>query len=66
MVKYKHVINLSEMAVDKINAPEGSPFEGLRQRVGAHIARKNLATVSSACLREGRLSRTILTAAMKK
>ena len=26
MAKHKHVINLSEVAVDKINAPEGSPF----------------------------------------
>ena len=28
MAKHKHVINLSEMAVDRINAPEGSPFGG--------------------------------------
>jgi hypothetical protein len=26
MPKHKHVINLSEVAVDKINPPEGSPF----------------------------------------
>ena len=42
MAKHKHVINLSEMAVDRINAPEGSPFGGLRQRVGAHIGAQKL------------------------
>ena len=42
MAKHKHVINLSEMAVDRINAPEGSPFGGSRQRVGAHIGAQKL------------------------
>jgi uncharacterized cupin superfamily protein len=42
MAKHKHVINLSEVAVDKINAPEGSPFGGLRQRVGANIGAQKL------------------------
>jgi hypothetical protein len=37
MARHKHVINLCEVAVDRINAPEDSPFGGLRQRVGAHI-----------------------------
>jgi len=42
MAKHKYVINLSEMAVDRINAPEGSPFGGSRQRVGAHIGAQKL------------------------
>ena len=42
MAKHKHVINLSEVALDKINAPEGSPFGGLRQRAGAHIGAQKL------------------------
>src|SRR5882672_10260384 len=42
VAKHKYVINLSEVAVDKINAPEGSPFGGLRQRVGAHIGAQKL------------------------
>jgi uncharacterized cupin superfamily protein len=36
-MKHKHVIELSEVAMEKINAPEGSVFGGLRQRVGAQI-----------------------------
>ena len=42
MVKHRHVINLAEVAVDKISAPEGSSFGGLRQRVGAHIGAQKL------------------------
>jgi len=42
MAENKHVINLSEVPVDKINAPEGSPFGGLRQRVGAHLGAQKL------------------------
>jgi uncharacterized cupin superfamily protein len=42
VAKHKHVINLSEVAVDKINAPEGSPFGGLRQRVGVHVGAQKL------------------------
>src|SRR5215510_8505740 len=42
MVKHQHVINLAEVAVDKISAPEGSSFGGLRQRVGAHIGAQKL------------------------
>jgi uncharacterized cupin superfamily protein len=42
MAKHKHVINLSEVAVDKINAPEGSPFGGLRQHVGAYVGAQKL------------------------
>jgi uncharacterized cupin superfamily protein len=41
MIK-QHVINLSEVAVDKINAPDSSPFGGLRQRVGAVLGARKL------------------------
>jgi uncharacterized cupin superfamily protein len=42
MVKYQHVINLAEVSVDKISAPEGSSFGGFRQRVSAHIGAQKL------------------------
>jgi len=42
MAKHKHVIHLSEVAVDKINAPAGSVFVGARQRVGIHIGAQKL------------------------
>jgi len=42
MAQHKHVIHLSEVAVEKINAPEGSPFGGSRQRVGAQIGAQKL------------------------
>ena len=42
MAKNKYVTNLSEVPVDKINAPEGSSFGGLRQRVSAHIGAQKL------------------------
>ena len=42
MAKHKHVINLSEVPLEKINAPEGSVFGGTRQRVGAHIGAQKL------------------------
>jgi uncharacterized cupin superfamily protein len=42
MAKHEHVINLSEVPVEKINAPEGSAFGGLRQRVGAQIGARKL------------------------
>ena len=41
-MKHKHVIQLSEVPVEKINAPEGSPFGGLRQRVGAQLGARKL------------------------
>ena len=41
-MKHKHVIDLSEVAVEKINAPEGSAFGGLRQRVGVQIGARKL------------------------
>ena len=42
MAKHKHIINLTEVPVEKINAPEGSVFGGTRQRVGAHIGAQKL------------------------
>ena len=42
MAKYKHVIQLSEVPVEKINAPDGSAFGGSRQRVGAQIGARKL------------------------
>ena len=38
----KHIIQLSDVPVEKINAPEGSAFGGLRQRVGAQIGARRL------------------------
>ena len=42
MAKHKHVIQLSEVPVEKINGPEGSVFGGARQRVGARIGAQKL------------------------
>lgn len=42
MARQKHVIHLSEIPVDKINAPENSSFGGVRQRAGAQIGAKKL------------------------
>ncbi|MEX0801903.1 MAG: cupin domain-containing protein [Candidatus Binatia bacterium] len=42
MAKHNHVVNLSEVPIDKINAPEDSLFGGLRQRVGAVIGAQKL------------------------
>jgi hypothetical protein len=36
MAIQKHIINLADVPLDKINAPEGSPFGGARRRAGAH------------------------------
>jgi uncharacterized cupin superfamily protein len=41
-MKHKHVVDLIEVALEKINAPEGSAFGGLRQRVGAQIGARKL------------------------
>jgi uncharacterized cupin superfamily protein len=38
----KHIINLAEVPLDKINGPEGSPFGGARRRAGAHIGAQKL------------------------
>ena len=42
MAKHDHVIELSDVPTDPINAPEGSAFGGVRQRVGAKIGAKKL------------------------
>lgn len=42
MATQKHIINLAEVPLDKINAPEGSPFGGARRRAGAHIGAQKL------------------------
>ena len=42
MAKHKHIIQLAEVPVEKINAPEGSAFGGQRQRVGAQIGARKL------------------------
>jgi uncharacterized cupin superfamily protein len=42
MARHEHLINLAEVPVDPINAPEGSAFGGKRQRVGAHIGAHKL------------------------
>jgi uncharacterized cupin superfamily protein len=42
MARHPHVINLSEMAWDKINGPQGSLFSGQRKRVGAKIGAQKL------------------------
>jgi uncharacterized cupin superfamily protein len=39
---HKHVIDLATVGAEKINPPEGSPFGGVRQRVGAHIGAQKL------------------------
>lgn len=42
MAKHKHIINLSEVPFEKINAPDGSVFGGTRRRVGAHTGAQKL------------------------
>ena len=42
MTKHEHVIQLSEVPVDTIHAPEGSAFGGWRQRVGMHVGAQRL------------------------
>ena len=37
MASHPHIINLSELAWEKINGPTGSPFGGERKRVGVKI-----------------------------
>lgn len=37
MASHPHIINLSELAWEKINGPAGSPFGGERKRVGVKI-----------------------------
>jgi uncharacterized cupin superfamily protein len=42
MARHKHLIDLSEVPVEQINAPAGSAFGGRRQRVGMHIGAQKL------------------------
>ena len=42
MAQHQHIIDLAEVPVEKINAPEGSVFGGARQRLGAHIGAQKL------------------------
>lgn len=42
MPGHKHVIHLSQVPVESINAPAGSRFAGRRQRVGAHVGADKL------------------------
>jgi uncharacterized cupin superfamily protein len=42
MATQKHIINLVDVPLDKINAREGSPFGGARRRAGAHIGAQKL------------------------
>jgi uncharacterized cupin superfamily protein len=42
MARHKHVIDLSEVPVEKINAPERSSFGGERQRAGAAVGAQKL------------------------
>jgi hypothetical protein len=41
MAKHPHIINLSELAWEKINGPQGSSFGGERKRVGMEIGARN-------------------------
>ena len=42
MANHKHVINLADVPLDQVNAPEGSVFGGARRRAGAHIGAQKL------------------------
>jgi len=42
MARHPHVINLSEMAWDRIDAPKGGLFGGQRKRVGIKIGARKL------------------------
>jgi len=42
MAKHKNVVHLSQVPVEKIQAPDGSPFGGMRQRVGIMIGANKL------------------------
>ena len=42
MTKHSNVIHLSEVPVEQMKVPDGSPFGGKRQRVGAVIGAKKL------------------------
>lgn len=42
MEKQKNIIHLSKVPLEPMKAPEGSPFGGLRQRIGTAIGAKKL------------------------
>lgn len=42
MATHKHIINLDDVPLDKINAPEGSPFGGARRRAGGRSGAQKL------------------------
>ena len=42
MARHPHMVNLSEMAWDKISGPEGSLFDSQRKRVGSKIGAQKL------------------------
>lgn len=42
MATQEHIINLADVPLDKVNAPEGSLFGGARRRAGAHIGAQKL------------------------
>jgi uncharacterized cupin superfamily protein len=41
-MKHTHVTDLADVATERINAPEGSAFGGMRQRVGSQIGAQKL------------------------
>ncbi|MGH7797660.1 MAG: cupin domain-containing protein [Candidatus Binatia bacterium] len=56
MTKHKYMLQLSDVPVEKIDAPEGSAFGGQRQRVGAPIGARKLGYSFSMFHREGGVS----------
>ena len=42
MAEHKNVVHLSQVTVEKIQAPDGSRFGGMRQRVGTMIGAEKL------------------------
>ncbi|HEY6200689.1 MAG TPA: cupin domain-containing protein [Candidatus Binatia bacterium] len=42
MAQHKHVVRLADVALDDLKGPEGSPFGGKRQRVGAAVGAAKL------------------------
>jgi len=41
-MKHRHIVNRADVEVEKIKAPEGSAFGGVRQRIGARIGARKL------------------------
>src|SRR5713226_6891928 len=42
MSKHKNVINLSDVPIEEMKTPDGSPFAAQRQRIGTSIGAKKL------------------------